>query len=98
MINAIGEATIQQAIRVNHNNTIHGKTTVEVKAEQMIRERPVEKTGDSTKSEMDLPQNLDTTTRNDIKKDGEIIVEVYDADGKLLRKIPPGYLPFNAMI
>ena len=45
MINAIGEATIQQAIRVNHNNSINGKATVEVKAEQIERERPIEKTG-----------------------------------------------------
>jgi hypothetical protein len=98
MINAIGEATIQQAIRVNHNNSINGKVTVEVKAEQMIKERPVEKTGDSTKSEMDLQHNLDTTTRHTIDEKGKIIFERYDADGKLIRKIPPGYVPFCEMI
>ena len=97
MINAIGEATIQQALRINHNNTINGKATVEVKAEQIKRERPVEKTGDSSKSEMDLPDNLDTTTRHTIEK-SKIIFERYDADGKLIRKIPPGYVPFCELI
>ena len=26
-------------------------------------------------------------------KDGELIIKVYDSGGKLVRKIPPGYLP-----
>ena len=97
MINAIGEATIQQAIRAHQNNSTNGKEAVEIKADQITNDRPVEKTSDNSKSEMDLQHNLDTTTKH-IIENGKIIFERYDADGRMIQQIPPGYVPFAELV
>ena len=36
----------------------------------------------------------ETTTRHRIEE-GQIIVERYDRKGKLVKKVPPGYVPFG---
>ena len=38
---------------------------------------------------------LDNTRSKTIINKGQIIVEVYDEDGRLVRKNPPGYLPLD---
>jgi hypothetical protein len=39
--------------------------------------------------------SIDNTRSKTIIKKGQIIVEVYDEDGRLVRKNPPGYLPLD---
>jgi hypothetical protein len=41
------------------------------------------------------PQN-NTATSNSLE-DGRIIIEKYDENGKLIKKKPPGLLPFGEM-
>ena len=97
MINAIGEASIQQTMRTNHNNVVYDKEIIEQKATQAIQERPVEKTDDSPGSEMDTQRQDMARTRNTIE-DGKIILEKYDKNGKLIQRIPPGYVPFGERV
>ena len=94
MINAIGEASIQQTMRTNHNNVVYDKEIIEQKATQAIQERPVEKTDDTPGSKMDTQQQDMASTRN-IIENGKVILEKYDEDGKLIQRIPPGYVPFG---
>ncbi len=94
MINAIGEASIQQTMRTNHNNVVYDKEIIEQKATQAIQERPVEKTDYSPRSKMDTQQQDMDSSRN-IIEDGKVILEKYDKDGKLIQRIPPGYAPFG---
>lgn len=94
MINAIGEASIQQTMRTNHNNVVYDKEIIEQKATQAIQKRPVEKTDDSPKSKMDAQRKDMARTRNTIVN-GKVILEKYDEDGKLIQRIPPGYVPFG---
>ena len=94
MINAIGEASIQQTMRTNHNNAVYDKEIIQQKATQVVQERPVGKTDDSPKSEMDTQTEDMTNSRNTIEN-GKIILEKYDKDGNLIQKIPPGYVPFG---
>jgi hypothetical protein len=94
MINAIGDAAMQQTIRANYNSENHDQAAIVKKDEQVREKRPVEKTDDSSKSQLNLRNNENTTAKN-IVEDGRIIVEKYDEEGKLVRKIPPGYLPFG---
>jgi hypothetical protein len=35
-------------------------------------------------------------TRNNFEE-GQLVVEQYDEDGNLVKKTPPGYLPFGEM-
>jgi hypothetical protein len=94
MINAIGEATIQQFVRTSYNAEMFAKDQ-EVKKTNKIKEpRPVEESDDSQKSEMGLRFRDNMKTRNSLE-DGQLIVEQYDEDGKLVKKTPPGYLPFG---
>ncbi|MBW2606554.1 MAG: hypothetical protein JRD05_02845 [Deltaproteobacteria bacterium] len=94
MINAIGEASIQQIMRTNHNNVVYDKEIIEQKATQVIQKRPVEKTDDSPGSKMDTQRQDIARTRNTIE-DGKVILEKYDKHGKLIQRIPPGYVPFG---
>jgi hypothetical protein len=94
MINAIGDAAMQQTIRANYNSENHDQAVIVKKNEQVREKRPVEKADKSLKSQLNLRNDENTTAKN-IVEDGRIIVEKYDEDGKLVRKIPPGYLPFG---
>ena len=94
MINASGEATVHQAVRADHHQLINDKVVAEKKANQIRERRPVEKSEDGSKADLELKQNEETTTRHKIE-DGRIILERYDEDGKLIRQIPPGYVPFG---
>ena len=96
MINAIGEATIQQTVRTNHHISENERELSQVKDEQVRQQRPVEKTDKGTNTEMGNEQFEQTSSRNTFE-DGKIILEKYDEDGKLIKKIPPGFLPFSEM-
>lgn len=97
MINAIGEASIQQTMRINHNNVVYDKEITQQKATQVIQERPVEKTDDSPGSKMETQTQDRTNTRNTIEN-GKVILEKYDEDGNLIQRIPPGYVPFGKTV
>ena len=97
MLDAIGEAEIQQTVRTNYDSETHDQE-IAVKKNQQIREnRPIEKTEDSSKSEMDLKEEESTRRQNSFEEDGDIIVEEYNEDGEIVRKIPPGYVLQNEM-
>jgi hypothetical protein len=46
---------------------------------------------------MNLKQDEDTTRKNKMEDNGEIIVEEYNEHGEILRKTPPGYFLGNEM-
>jgi len=97
MINAIGEATLQQFIRPNINSVIAEKDVAMQKTDKVKKQRPVEESDDGHKPEMNLQSQEDIITRNSFE-DGELIIEKYDKDGKLVKKNPPGYLPFGEAV
>jgi len=92
MINAIGEATMQQIVRSNYNSETYDKDLEVQKAEKVKEHRPVEKSNDGHKPEMDLKSEKELEKRNSLE-DGQIIVKSYDDSGKLVKLSPPGYLP-----
>ena len=95
MINAIGEATVQQSIRMNHAHAQNDKAVAEQKAEQVRDQRPVENSDDSAKAELNM-QYDNTTTRHEIVE-GRVIFERYNSEGRLIQRVPPGYVPFGEM-
>ena len=92
MINAIGEATMQQIVRSNYNSETYDKDLEAQKTDKVKEQRPVEKSEDGQKPEMDLKSEAEVQTRNNLK-DGQITVESYDDSGRLVKVSPPGYLP-----
>jgi hypothetical protein len=92
MINAIGEATMQQIVRSNYNSETYDKDLEAQKADKVKKHRPVEKSDDGQKPGMDLKSEGEVQTRNNLE-DGQITVESYDDSGKLIKISPPGYLP-----
>ena len=96
MINAIGEATIQQTLRTNHHIPENERELSQINDEQVREQRPVEKTGESSNTGMGNEQFEQTTSRNRIEE-GKITIEIYDKAGRLKKKIPPGYLPFGEL-
>ncbi|MEE9497346.1 MAG: hypothetical protein V3V39_12525 [Desulfobacterales bacterium] len=95
MINAIGEATMQQFVRASNNAEIFSKDQEIQKTDKIKEQRPVEKSDGGQKPEMNLQSSDDIKSRNSLEE-GQLIVEKYDEDGKLVKKIPPGFLPFGA--
>ena len=96
MINAIAEATVQQFVRTSYNFEKFGKDLNIQKTDKIKKQRPIEGSEDGQKSEMSLQSQDNTTSRNSLE-DGRIIVEKYDENGKLIKKTPPGFLPFGEM-
>ena len=92
MINAIGEATMQQFVRSNYNSETYDKDLEAQKTDKVKEHRPVEKSDDGQKPEMDLKSEGEMKTRNNLE-DGQITVESYDESGRLVKLSPPGYLP-----
>ena len=92
MINAIGEATMQQIVRSNYNSETYDKDLEAQKADKVKKHRPVEKSDDGHKPGMDLKSEQEMETRNSLE-DGKITVKSYDDSGRLVKLSPPGYLP-----
>ena len=94
MINAVGEATMQQFVRTSYNAELFAKDQEVAKAEKAKEPRPIEESDNGQKSELGSRSKDNMKTRNSIE-DGQLIVEQYDEDGNLVKKTPPGYLPFG---
>ena len=92
MINAIGEATMQQIVRSNYNSETYDKDLEAQKADKVKEHRPVEKSKDGHKPEMDLKSEKEIETRTSLEN-GQITVKSYDDSGRLIKVSPPGYLP-----
>ncbi len=97
MINAIGEATIQQYVRSSYNSETSDKDLAVQKTDKIREQRPVEKGDEGQKPELNLQSHGNMKTRNSIE-DGILVVEKYDEDGKLVKKTPPGYLPIGERV
>jgi len=97
MINAIGEATIQQFVRTSYNAETFDKDLAVQKTDKVREQRPVAKGDDGQKPEMNLQSQANMKSRNSFV-DGKLIVEKYDEDGKLVKKTPPGYLPIGERV
>jgi hypothetical protein len=97
MLNAIGESAMQYTVRANYDSEVHGQEIAIKKSDQIREKRPVEKTEDSSKSELGLRQEQDIQRKNNFEEDGELVVEEYNEDGEIVRKIPPGYVLQNEM-
>jgi len=97
MLNAIGDATMQQTVRANYDSEVYAQDLAVKKSDQVRKQRPVEKTEDSSKSKMQLKQE-EFTRRKNTFEDGDIIVEEYDENGQIVRKTPPGYILTNEMV
>ena len=96
MINPVGEATLQQFVRTSYNSETFGKDQDIQKKDKIRKQRPVEGSEDGQKSEMS-PQSQDNTATPKSLEDDQVIAEKYDENGKLIKNLPPGYLPFGEM-
>ncbi len=96
MLHAIGEAAMQHTVRANYENEVHDQDLAVKKNDQIRQKRPVEKTKDSSKTELNLKQEENTRRKNNLEG-GDIIVEEYNENGEIIRKTPPGYVLSNEM-
>ena len=92
MLPAIGEAAMQHTVRANYDSEMYDQQIAVKKSNQVKGKRPVEKTEDSSKSEMNLKKDEETIRKNKMEDNGEIIVEEYNENGEIVRKTPPGYV------
>ena len=97
MINAIGEATMQQFVRQGYTAETYSRDLEARKTDKIKAQRPIEKSEDSQKPGLDMQTKENIKSRNSLE-DGKLVVEKYDEDGKLVKKIPPGYLPFGETV
>ncbi|MEJ2220005.1 MAG: hypothetical protein P8X80_04245 [Desulfobacterales bacterium] len=96
MLHAIGEAAMQHTVRANYDSETYDQQVAVKKSNEVKAKRPVEKTEDSSKSEMDLKEDQETRRKNAFEN-GDIIVEEYNENGEIVRKTPPGYVLSNEM-
>jgi hypothetical protein len=94
MLDAIGDAAMQQTVRANYDSEMHDQELAVKKSAEVRKKRPVEETENSTKSEQNLKKEEQTRRRNAFE-DGHIVVEEYNENGEIVRKTPPGYVLSN---
>jgi hypothetical protein len=96
MINAIGEAIVQQTTRASFSSVVNDREVAVQKEAQARQKRPVEKTDDSQslRRQPSDEEKTETTTRLRLEE-GKIVLEKYDRKGKLVKAIPPGYCPLS---
>ena len=96
MINAIGEAIVQQTTRASFSSAVNDREVAVHKEAQARQKRPIEKTDDSQslRRQPSDEEKTETTTRQRFEE-GKIVLEKYDRRGKLLKAIPPGYVPLS---
>ena len=96
MINAIGEAIVQQTTRASLSSAVNDREVAVQKEMQARQKRPVEKTDESRSlgRQPSDEEKTDTTTRQRFVE-GKIVLEKYDRRGKLVKAIPPGYVPLS---
>lgn len=93
MLDTIGEATAQQLPRIGVYGGGREQEPLLQKAERLRETRPVEGGGEGEKPRAGGEEGMvHNRTR---LENGTIVVEKYDEDGKLIRRTPPGYLPFG---
>jgi hypothetical protein len=96
MLNAIGDAAMQQTVRANYDSEMHDQDYTIKKSDENRKQRPVEKTENSAKTEQNQEQEEQTRRKNTVEN-GDIVVEEYNENGEIVRKIPPGYVLSNEM-
>lgn len=107
MINPINETVSisanAEALKNNANNTAQGSSNA-AKFES-VAQTPPKSDGNYGSSEnkksdrKDADQSMMKGASGEVRKsdmtDGKLTINVYDSSGKLLRQIPPGYLPVS---
>ena len=88
---------MQQTVRANYDSEMYDQDLAVKKSGQIRRQRPVEKTEDSSKPELNLKQEEHTRRKNNVEDNGLIVVEEYNENGEIVRKTPPGYVLSNEM-
>jgi hypothetical protein len=94
MFDVVGDTAVQQMPRAGTYGAAAEKDVMVQRAERSREARPVEKTNAGEKSRAENGGDEGTKTRTRLEE-GKIFIEKYDEDGKLVKKIPPGYLPFG---
>jgi hypothetical protein len=97
MFDVIGETAVQQTSRAGLYGSGTEKDVVVQKAERGRAARPVEKSTEGEKSRAKNNGHGDTHSRTRLEE-GQIVIEKYDEDGRLVKKTPPGYLPFGERV
>ena len=97
MLHAIGEAAMQQTVRANYDSEVYAQDLAVKKSDRVRKQRPVEKSEESSEPKMQLKKEEDTRRKNTFE-DGNIIVEEYDEKGQIVRKTPPGYILTDEMV
>jgi hypothetical protein len=94
MFDVVGDTAVQQVPRAGLYGAVTEKDVMVQKAERGREARPVEKSNAGEKSRDETGEEEGTKTRTRLEE-GKIFIEKYDEDGKLIKMIPPGYLPFG---
>jgi len=94
MFDIVGESVVQQLTRVIVPASGKERDPSAHQADAVREPRPVEKSNPSERARSEAGADGNTTTRNRLE-DGKVIVEKYDEDGRLVRRTPPGFLPFG---
>lgn len=94
MFDIVGEAAVQQMGRVIAPASKAESDAHAQRAGTAREARPVETSTESQKARSEAGAEERATTRNRLE-DGKVIVEKYDEDGRLVRRTPPGFLPFG---
>ena len=94
MIGVIGDFSQQYNFRINYFTNLRDQIRIIDELKQAKEIRKIERSNHSSQSNRNLLHDKNEKTKN-VFEDGRLFVERYDKSGKLTRKTPPGFIPFN---
>jgi hypothetical protein len=96
MFSAIENSNNQYNLKMNYLFHFRDQTRIAKEPKQPVecRKDKNRKTNHSMQPDYKFRLQYNTTTKN-VFRDGNLLVERYDQNGKLIRITPPGYIPFD---
>jgi hypothetical protein len=82
--------------QLNHTNVVRTQVHFVHENQKMREKRPVEASGESPEPKSKEEGEIHTKTT--IDENNTIIVKKYDEKGKLIKMVPPGYVPLSESV
>ena len=95
MIQTVGESTIHKSVKSGSDGAEMQRSIEVQKMIQIRHRRPVEKSEYGRQAESENNSRPQDGYSRHHFEDGQIVLEKYDRSGRLVKKIPPGYVPFG---
>ncbi len=93
MLETIGDSTVRFTTRSDNNMAVEDKDVNNQRVEKIREERPVEKSDEGARADLEENKN-EKTSKYQLEKN-KIVFEKYNKNGEVILRIPPAQKPVD---